>query len=93
MVAKLLSLYVVLALAGLQAVQAGASAISHLIRSPRRFVDGVCEIAPLMLDQQRQARSLTSVVGGLVDEFAPEIVPEISSLLNSTLKRDGTSAS
>jgi hypothetical protein len=91
MVAKLLSLYVVLALAGLRAVQAGASAIWRLIRPPHRFIDGVREIAPLMLDQP-QARSLLSVGEELGKGVFEDVLPGVvSSLLNSTLKRDGTS--
>jgi|SRR6267154_5091945 len=55
MAVKLLSLYL-LAVAGLGVVRAGTSAYWCLIYPVRSFADGICEIAPLILDQRSVAQ-------------------------------------
>jgi hypothetical protein len=55
MAAKLFSLYL-LAVAGLEVVRAGTSASQHLIYPECRSADGVCEIAPLIVDQRSVAQ-------------------------------------
>jgi hypothetical protein len=87
MAAKLLSFYV-LAVAGLGVVRAGTSANWRLIRPVRRFVDGVREIVPLILDQ-RQNNPNGTQPEPLFKQFGPDLDKGATNL---TIKQDGTSA-
>jgi hypothetical protein len=96
MAVKFLSLYL-LAVAGLEVVRAGTSAYSWPMCPLRSFADGMCEIAPLILDQrsvaqcnatQQNASTGLQAMSDTLTELAaqmayvPNALPPISRELN-----------
>jgi hypothetical protein len=96
MAVKLLSLYL-LAVAGLGVVRAGTSAYKSPMCPVRSFADGICEIAPLILDQRSVAQcnatqqnastglqAMSEALSNLAAQMAyvPNVLPPLSPELN-----------
>lgn len=92
MAVKLFSLYL-LAVAGLQVVRAGTSAYWCPICTVRSSADGICEIAPLIIDQRSVAQcnatqqnastglqAMSDMLSNLAAQMAyvPNVLPPLS---------------